>query len=1353
MTDPIAVFCESSGYEAHQLSHAEQITTGSQADFFEGELPTKLVVRSAGSSYPRLVWLAFFFCLLTSARNYAQVYPSGSVTVLPFTPLRLTTADLNGDGKPDLIIQDATQDGTIRILLGNGDGTFRTRQTIALPGSSGSTITVGDVNGDGVPDLVLLVTGPAIITFLGNGDGTFQPALLSAAASSQVSQQTSGHIALADFDADGFTDLVFSDGYNAIFPMRGDGHGHFTIEPKLPSYDPGLYLGYGVSDLYAFDVNGDGRPDLVGGNNGGNGSIFNVFLNQGVFSFKPIGYPQTNYDTNFAFYDLDRDGHVDAIYSDLSGKVWVAYGHSDGTFATAVQFATLPGLGAFLNGFGDLHGDGKPRVFGSSPAGIAIAGGATPGGAELYAGAFNSGLFGGTSSSQTVVADFNGDGLLDVAIPADQSLVFLFGKADGTFTAAPSIYAPSFLGVGGITMVDVAGDHIPDAVLGLSTIFEGNGDGTFTPLPKYDYFKSDETLYPADFDQDGNVDFLYGDLIFFGQGNGTFTSKNFSQPTNQAAFALNGFSALGDFNRDGKIDFVNGLESNSIFVNGLTFFSSAAASRSFTNFYLPMTEVPGPLGAGDFDGDGCDDVAVSGQTQIFIYKSDCKGNFTQTGSYFTGFIGLPYRYPFELTSNAGDLIVTDLDGDGHLDPVYTISSANLARVLYGRGDGSFIQGPDISLTFASAFVTAGDLDNDGRPDLVFSGRSVVTVLHGRPNRTFSAPQYLAAGFQTGKASLADLRRRGRLDIVIPNLGLEGNLTNERGRSFVPFLSPLPALTTNSVNVTLNVAPEPSAYGQAFTALATLSPAAGAATPTGTTTFTLDGLNPTIVSLSANGTSSATFLSSSVGTHIVAVAYPGDAAFSAAAKSVTHVVTGVATTTLLSCSPATLVYGSNVLVTASVESSTSIPTGSLALSENGITLMRSTLTQGTIPDYTNVRPSIGSHTFTATFVPTGPYLASTAACTFVVSSPIPPTTLTISAIPNPAFALAPISFLLRLSSASPAALAGNIVSMSIGGGSAIFLPVDATGSATYTTTRPTGQYPVVASFASTSALLASTASLTEIVDANPTITTLASNSATASQNTNVLFAVQVSAITGLAIPAGTLTLLDGNVILATASTSAAGSASFSYATLSVGTHSLTASFTPSTVNFLPSRSATLLQVITPSDFVFTSAAPTITIQTEHHASLELGLQSLGAYAGPVHLGCTPTLPEFLTCDFASTTISLSANSSVPVRLTLDTDAVRNFKAGLSSSSDGRLLWVAMLPLSLAGLLGTRRRKALRNFVLCALLALCLNLSACSGKYPGHTLPGTYNIHLTATGLSQGSNQHATHTLDLSVIVTP
>ncbi len=240
---------------------------------------------------------------------------------------------------------------------------------------------------------------------------------------------------------------------------------------------------------------------------------------------------------------------------------------------------------------------------------------------ETYAGSFAQNIVAYSATNQYILGDFNEDGYTDIEMPADKAIAILYGKSDGTFEGGVSIATGGYIGVGGVKMVDVTGDHIPDAVLTTSAIFHGNGDGTFTQLPNYDTFFVQPTLFPADFNGDGNVDFLTNQTIFYSNGNGTFNSQMLSGLRMGTAPFSNGFFATGDFNHDGKPDVAASMTSNSIFVNGFAFAVSAPAANTYTYSYFNLTEAPAALGAGDFNGDRCDDVAASTQTQIIILKA------------------------------------------------------------------------------------------------------------------------------------------------------------------------------------------------------------------------------------------------------------------------------------------------------------------------------------------------------------------------------------------------------------------------------------------------------------------------------------------------------------------------------------------------------------------------------------------------------------------------------------------------------------------------------------------------------------------------------------------------------------
>ncbi len=154
---------------------------------------------------------------------------------------------------------------------------------------------------------------------------------------------------IADFDGDRLPDLIYSDGYEFLYFMKGDGRGNFGAAIRFAAFDPLKYIGYGMGNLSVYDLNGDGHPDLVGP--GGNG--LNVLLGQGGGTFAPPVTYTTTGGLNLA--DFDGDGHIDAITCDgTTGKVSVYYGRSDGTFAPGVIvggvqiiLASLPALPIF----------------------------------------------------------------------------------------------------------------------------------------------------------------------------------------------------------------------------------------------------------------------------------------------------------------------------------------------------------------------------------------------------------------------------------------------------------------------------------------------------------------------------------------------------------------------------------------------------------------------------------------------------------------------------------------------------------------------------------------------------------------------------------------------------------------------------------------------------------------------------------------------------------------------------------------------------------------------------------------------------------------------------------------------
>jgi hypothetical protein len=299
----------------------------------------------------------------------------------------VAVADVNRDGKPDLLVANACADntcvdGSVGVLLGNGDGTFQTVSTYSSGGYYASSIAVADMNGDGKPDLVVTnycdtisdcgngASAGTVGVLLGNGDGTFQPAVTY-----NTGAYGADSVAVADLNGDGKLDVVVaglcarydymqsecvSDGTLGV--LLGNGDGTFQA---LASYDSG---GIGASSVAIADLNGDGNPDLVVGNGCYlecyyDTGVVAVLLGNGDGTFQgAVGYNLTGVrPQSVAIADLDGDGKPDIVEADYYGTLGVLLGNGNGTFQTVVTFAS-GGSDASSVAVADVNADGKPDL-------------------------------------------------------------------------------------------------------------------------------------------------------------------------------------------------------------------------------------------------------------------------------------------------------------------------------------------------------------------------------------------------------------------------------------------------------------------------------------------------------------------------------------------------------------------------------------------------------------------------------------------------------------------------------------------------------------------------------------------------------------------------------------------------------------------------------------------------------------------------------------------------------------------------------------------------------------------------------------------------------------------------------
>ncbi len=284
-------------------------------------------------------------------------------------PRGVAIADLNHDGKLDLAVANGGQTfsipaspGSVSILLGNGDGTFAPKAS--YPTGSGSTaLVVGDLNGDGHPDIAVANDGSPILSILiGNGDGTFQAVVNTPPETSTAAVS----IAIADLNGDGHPDLVTTDDSASVDVFINQGSGAFATPVVYETFQPVGAVSEPDSVAVA-DLNGDHKLDLAVANRGG-GNV-SVFLGKGDGTFQAqVPYATNRGPQSVAVADLDGDRNVDlTVVTPPSPDVSVLLGNGDGTFQPQVFFAFSNGT--FSTAIADVNHDGRPDVVGTDGTG------------------------------------------------------------------------------------------------------------------------------------------------------------------------------------------------------------------------------------------------------------------------------------------------------------------------------------------------------------------------------------------------------------------------------------------------------------------------------------------------------------------------------------------------------------------------------------------------------------------------------------------------------------------------------------------------------------------------------------------------------------------------------------------------------------------------------------------------------------------------------------------------------------------------------------------------------------------------------------------------------------------------
>jgi hypothetical protein len=389
--------------------------------------------------------------------------------------------DVTGDGKSDFVAYTTSQQGTIVVYAGLGDGTFDVPESII--GGRAGDLVVADVDRDGRLDVVTAdYDGDDVSIVL----APFVPAM------SVTTPQDAQAAVVVDLNGDGKLDLAVADGLGGeVSVLLGDGNAMFQPHRDFTATEQPLAIVTG-------DFDHDGKPDIatLDDDLSDDGAI-TVLLGDGTGALSPqptIVLGTIGLYRSLLAADLDGDGNTDLVVNALGSDAAVLRSNGDGTFAAPVA-AGAPGAMIAI-ALADLDGNGTPDLVGVNGSGSIYE--MLGKGDGTFAAATTRGDPVGTELAVTA-ADLDGDGKADVVV-VSQDLLTVFTRNATTSYAA---------GGTGVMLADVDGDGVLDAVslnaAGM-IVLHGHGDGTFSAPVDYGLGRATGSVSIADFDRDGIPD-------------------------------------------------------------------------------------------------------------------------------------------------------------------------------------------------------------------------------------------------------------------------------------------------------------------------------------------------------------------------------------------------------------------------------------------------------------------------------------------------------------------------------------------------------------------------------------------------------------------------------------------------------------------------------------------------------------------------------------------------------------------------------------------------------------------------------------------------------------------------------
>jgi hypothetical protein len=709
----------------------------------------------------------------------------------------VAVGDIDGDGKPDIVVSNeaaSSSANTVSVYRNtstSGNISFAPKQEIAA-GSGPAAVKIFDVDGDGKPDLVVTSTGTTGWVSIFRSTSTIGNISFTARLDfpTGINPQT---IMFSDVDGDGKQDMMVScGGYtNNVGVFRNTStSGNISLSARVD-----LSPGSGPFMMVTADIDGDTKPDIIALNSFSN--TISVFRNTSTIGSITSSSFASKVDFNTGIYpygiassDLDGDGKPDIVVVNATDNTISVFRNTStvgsltaGSFAPKVDFAT--GNYPAEVALGDLNGDGKPDIVVTDNRSHTI---------SIFQNTIETAIIPPTISSFVPTSGPIGTTVTITGTnfsPTAANNIVYFGAVKATVTSATSTslsvkvpigatYQPMTVTVNGLT----AYSNKPFCVTFPSLkVIDANSFAT-----RVDFSSGRcPTAALGDLDGDGKPDLVTTDeadnyIALFRNIStpGAITSGSF---TSKAVIAGGSplHVAIGDLDGDGKPDLavsnINGVNTITIFRNtsssGSITAGSFAAGVSLATATTPMNVV-----IRDIDGDGKPDLVAPNQlsSSISIFR-----NTSSVGSITTS--SFAARIDIPAIGAVNDIAVGDLDGDGKPDIVtanLNNTSISVYRNISNQGTisvNSFAPRIDFTTNANPAYLALSDLDGDDKPEIIVShtGTNSISIFRNTSSTgSISASSFAAKtdfttdGYLAGLA-IGDLDGDGRPDIAVGGL--------------------------------------------------------------------------------------------------------------------------------------------------------------------------------------------------------------------------------------------------------------------------------------------------------------------------------------------------------------------------------------------------------------------------------------------------------------------------------------------------------------------------------------------------------------------------------------------------------